>query len=259
MQVKTSVVATVAGLSAGLVLAGCGSSNGSSGGPAKTPKPVAQAQSSPAAVTPPITAANDHTITVVGRGSVTAAPDVATVTLGVTMTGASSADAVSAARAASDKLAATLVSSGVSRDDIATTQYSVGQHWNQQTQRNDGWETRVGLTAEVHDVNRVGTVISNAAAALPNVFWVGGVQLERDSTADILGAARDEAMKDAAARAAGWAQLAGVQLGDIVSVSEESATPEYVPPYGGQGAGGGGYETGTGQLSVTVTVVYAVK
>jgi uncharacterized protein YggE len=206
------------------------------------------------------TAASSRTITVIGTGSVTATPDIAIATVGVTMTGASTADAVNSARSASDKLAAALVAAGVSRDDMATTQYSVGQHWNPQTQRNEGWEVRDGLTIVIRDVARTGTVIAGAAAALPNVFWVGDVHFDRAGTADILGAARDAAMKDARARAAGWAHLTNAQLGDVVSVSEESAAPAYALPSGagGQG-GGGGFQTGTGRLTVTVTVVYAIR
>lgn len=249
--------AAAAMLGAGLIVSACGSGGG---GPGTTPLPAtaSTSQSSGTAAVPPVTGVAGRTITVVGTGSVTAKPDVAAVTLGVTMTGAKVSDAVSAAATASTTLVNTLVAAGVSRDDIATTQYTVGPHWEPNLGRNVGWEVRDGFTAVIHDVSRVGNVVASASAALPNVFWVQDVRLDRADTTSIAGPARDAAVKDARARAAAWAQLAGVQLGDIVSVSEQNASSTYTVPSQGVGSGGG-IVTGTGRLTLTVTVVFAVK
>ncbi|HZS14640.1 MAG TPA: SIMPL domain-containing protein [Candidatus Dormibacteraeota bacterium] len=245
----------------GAVLAACGSSGApsssgasstSGGGAASTP--VASLPATGAVTTQP-------TVTVTGTGSVTAQPDSVVITLGVTMTGVTTSDAIDAAQGASAKLVSSLTGSGVARADIATTQYSINEHWNQTLQRNDGWEVRNGVTAVLRDITKVGSVVGNAATALPNVLWVQSIDFRRNDVSAIAGPARDAAMKDARAHAASWAQLAGRTLGDVVSVSEASSSTSYTMPgqsAGGMG-GGAGVVTGNGLYTVTVTVVFAAS
>ncbi|HXA30341.1 MAG TPA: SIMPL domain-containing protein [Candidatus Angelobacter sp.] len=232
----------------GLLLVGCGTTPAPSSPGVAAPSPKAA-----------VSTGTGRTVTVVGTGTVTAKPDIALVTLGVTMTGAAAVDAVNAAEGAAGKLTAALVAGGVAREDIATTQYAVAQHWNPATQRNEGWEVRDGFTVAVHDVGTVGGLIATASSAVPNVLWVNDVRFDLSNTAGVAGTARDLAMKDAHNHAAAWAQLAGKQLGDITSVSEQQAPATFAPSQGGTGGGGGGgIQVGTGRLTVTITVVYAV-
>jgi uncharacterized protein YggE len=72
--------------------------------------------------------------------------------------------------------------------------------------------------------------------------------------------AREEAMADARARAEEFATLGGVELGEVVSISEVIGGNFYVSyAERGMGGGGGGIAPGELEMSTQVQVTFTIR
>jgi uncharacterized protein YggE len=73
----------------------------------------------------------------------------------------------------------------------------------------------------VRDVTKLGAVLGAATGAGANNIW--GITFEIEDPTKLEAQAREQAVKEARARAEQLASLAGVKLGKVVSVSELGA------------------------------------
>jgi uncharacterized protein YggE len=177
-----------------------------------------------AAETPPAT------ISVMGEGRVEAAPDMATVALGVQ----TDADTAAAAMAEnSTKLAAViegLKAAGIEPRDIQTSGLSLGPRYDYGKQ--DGTPpTVVGYTASnmvtvrVRALDTVGTVLDGVVSGGANTL--NGLSFGLADDRPLMDEARTEAVADAAAKATLYAKAAGVTLGRVMTIAEAGG---YAPP-----------------------------
>ena len=111
----------------------------------------------------------------------------------------------------------------------------------------------------VRDVSKLGDILDKAVASGANNIY--GVNFSVDDTSKLEADARAKAIADAKARAASLAQLAGVQLGDVVSVSEVigSNGPVYAAMASGMGGGGTPIQPGELNVNMSVQVTFAIK
>ena len=177
-----------------------------------------------AAETPPAT------IAVTGEGQVEAAPDMATVSLGV-QTDADTAAAAMAENSA--KLAAVierLKASGIEPRDIQTSGLSLGPRYDYGQQ--DGTPPKVAgytasnmVTVRVRALDKVGAVLDGVVADGANTL--NGLSFGLADDRPLMDEARAEAVADAAARAALYAGAAGVKLGRVMTIAEAGG---YAPP-----------------------------
>ncbi len=244
------VVVVVAALSVGgLALA---LANGS-----RSAQPVAQA----AAPT-----ASERSITVVGIGKVTGKPDIARVTVGIETQASSLQKAVDENKVKMNSLLDTLKQLGLADKDIRTSNYSV------YTERVSSPTASAEVSADqmiyhvtnqvdvtVRDVNRIGEVLDKAVAAGANNIY--GVTFSVEDTAKLEADARAKAVADAKLRAEELAQLNGLQLGEVLTVSEVVGGSAYPMYRDAVGLGGGGTPVQPGELemSMSVQIAYAVK
>lgn len=172
----------------------------------------------------------DSLFTVSGQGSAAAAPDSALISLGVTEKSASVADAQSRINTKTNKIVAELKKLGVEEKDIKTTNYSVSPDYDYTAgQRITGYTATQNLEVKVKPIDRANRAIDVATANGANV--VGGVNfvLDDEKKQELEDEARKEAVKEARAKAESLADAAGIKLGRVVQVSEESG-PGYYPP-----------------------------
>ena len=204
------------------------------------------------------TTSSQHTITVSGDGSVLANPDTAHVTLGVQVQDSELASAQSHATTNMNAVLAALKNDGIKDADIKTVNYSI--YVNQDP---NGGGTVTGYTVmnqvdvKISEIDKVGSIIDDAVAAGANN--VGGVQFTVENVDQLIQQARARAMADAQAKAQQLAKLGGVTLGMPVSISEGTTTapqPYAVDSRESAAAGSVPIQTGTNEISVTVTVSY---
>jgi uncharacterized protein len=220
--------------------------------------------SAPAASGLPQTSSTvERGITVVGGGKASGTPDVAHVNIGIDTEAASVQQAVSDNQAKMTALLEALKGLKIQDKDIQTTNYSV---YTQQAPSPDGKTSTMPVSYHVsnqvdltvRDVSQLSDILDKAVAAGANNIY--GVSFSVDDTSKLEADARAKAVADAKARAASLAQLAGVELGDVVSLSEVIGNngPVYAMA---AGMGGGGTPIQPGELSVqmSVQVTFALK
>ncbi len=159
--------------------------------------------------------------TVSGEGKVTVVPDTAIVELGVTAQQSTVKAAQSQANTVINKITDELKKLGVDAKDITTSNYSIYPQYDYQAgNRLTGYQVNASLTITVRDIDKVSQVIDQATAAGANT--VGGIQLTVDDAREkeLLQQAREEAVKEAKAKAESLARTAGITLGKIVNVQE---------------------------------------
>ncbi|WP_280347468.1 SIMPL domain-containing protein [Nocardia neocaledoniensis] len=168
--------------------------------------------------------------TMIGHGTVRAVPDLIRVTLSVE----SRADTVAAAYGrAGDRVAAVVTAlraAGVSDADMATSGLSVRTetvYTDNGRSEITGYLASSGLSVSLRDdtgTDPADTVAAAVAAGGDDVR-LGGLTRGIADPEPLLTQARDAAFDDAKAKAEQYATRAGVALGAVVQITEDTATP----------------------------------
>ncbi len=201
-------------------------------------------------------------IRVQGSGSVSLKPDAAMVELGAAVVHPTVDAAI---KEVTDRINAVdkfLGDSGIAEADIQTLYFNVGQEPAYPPRTGpDGTSVMVYRATHiqrimVRDIGKVGPLIQGAVNAGANS--VQAVNFVVSDPTPHLRQARERAMQDARDRASQLANLAGVQLGPVVSISE---MPGPFPPLaGGAGAEKAAYiQPGTTSLTVSLEVVFSIR
>ena len=202
----------------------------------------------------------------VGIGKAAGKPDIARVTVGIETQAPSLQKAVDDNKAKMTVLLETLKKLGLADKDIQTSNYSV--YTERVTPPTPGAEVSTDqmiyhvtnqVDVIVRDVNQLGDVLDKAVAAGANNIY--GVNFSVEDTSKLESDARAKAVENAKTRAAELAQLNGLQVGEVLSVSEVIGGSAYPMDYGVKGMGGGGTPVQPGELemSLSIQITYAVK
>lgn len=157
-------------------------------------------------------------ITVTGRGSAAAVPDVVDVELGAEATAADVQQALDAAAAGLEAARSALAEHGVAAADVQTAQTST---WTERRESGEQVTTaRLSLRARVRDVTAAGEGVRAALAAAGPVARLESMHVAVGDTDVLVRAARKAAFRDARATAEQLADLAGRRLGRVVDVHD---------------------------------------
>lgn len=191
-------------------------------------------------------------ITVVGEGTVLAAPDILRLHAGVEVRRASAAESFTAARAAAARLAGALRQEGIAAEDVRTTELSLGPEYEAYP-KVAAYRTAQGVEVVVRDLARADRII-DTVAGIGEEARLNGVAFEVSDPAGPLREARTSAFRDAADKAAQYAGLAGRPLGRVVSVSEEVKGGPQPLPVAATMAAETSASISPGRQTLTVTV-----
>jgi hypothetical protein len=205
-------------------------------------------------------------ISVSGEGKATGKPDIAGITLGVSVLADSVQTARDRAAASLDAIIAAVKKNGVGADDIQTQQFYISPEYDYSNgkQTLKGFRVTNIVFVKLRDINKTSQVVDEAVSAGGDATQVQGISFTIDKPADLQRQAREAAIADAKAKAETLAKAAGISVGDPISVSEV-VTGSPVPLSKGaeaRDAGGGAatpIETGTLDVTVSVTVTWAIK
>ena len=169
-------------------------------------------------------------LSVSGTGEVKATPDQAQLSTGVVTQAATAAAALAANSRAMNGVFDTLKRAGIPEKNIQTSNFSVSpQYGNPKlggAQRITGYQVSNTVTVTVTGLDKVGPALDALVAAGSN--QIDGPNFTIADPKPLLAKAREDAVKDATARAQTLAAAAGVTLGPILSIGEGGA--EYSPP-----------------------------
>ena len=212
----------------------------------------------------PLTAAfaETATLTVTGMATVETAPDLATLSLGVTTSGATAAAAMSANSDAVASVIARLKSAGVADRDIQTSNLSLNPNWvtnaTGTASEIQGYVATNMLTIRIRALATTGAVldaaISDGANSLNGLVF--GLQNPRPAEDE----ARRQAVADALARATLLAGAAGTKLGPILSITDGGAAPPVPGPMYRMAEDNASVPVEAGSLGITasVTLVFQI-
>jgi hypothetical protein len=165
---------------------------------------------------------NAKGITVTGEGKVTAAPDVAMLTLGVHTLAPTVAEARDGAATALDAMVASMRANGIDEKDIQTQQLSIHPEYDygneQQTLR--GFRVTNTVLAKVRNIDNTSKVVDDAVTAGGDSTTIEGIAFTIDEPGELQSQAREAAVRDARAKAETLASAAGVGLGDPIEINE---------------------------------------
>jgi hypothetical protein len=171
-----------------------------------------------------------RTLVVSGEGKVTAKPDQAELTSGVTTQAATAASAMSANNAAMSKMLATLRVLGIPDNKIQTSSFSVSPQYStpklgsNEPSRVVGYQVSNQVTITIDDLTKVGATLDGVVKSGSNQLY--GVNFQIANPAPLAAKALHSAVAIAIMKAKSMAQAAGVGLGPIVSLNEGST---YIP------------------------------
>jgi hypothetical protein len=208
---------------------------------------------------------NTRTIVVTGAGEASKAPDMAYLTLGVEADGATASEALRKNSAQMEATIKTLRDAGVDKKDIQTSNLSVGARYDYsregQAPRLIGYQATNTVSVKLRNLEKAGGVIDKAVASGSN--RLDSISFGFADPKPLLNEARKAAVTDARERASLYAEAAGVNLGDVLQISDsfthapgpipiatraDFAKAEAVPIAAGEQA-----------ISASVTIIYAIK
>jgi uncharacterized protein YggE len=197
-------------------------------------------------------------ITVVGIGEVHGTPDVADLTIGVSGRSSTAAGALAEISDRAQKVIQVLRDAGVATEDIQTTDLSVQPDVDDHG-RVTGYEATNSVVARIRDLGTAGDIVDAAAATAGDAIRVQGITFSIDDDSKLLAAARTLATKRARTQAEQLAEGAGVEVGDVRSISESaSSAPVSYPADAASSAARTPVMPGSESLSVSATVVFTI-
>ena len=206
-----------------------------------------------------------RSMSVNGIGRVTIVPDMATVNIGVRSEAESVTDALEANTAQANGISRALKELGIEEKDIQTSNFNVypNDRWNPMTGEVEGRYFVVENTVNVivRDLPSLGEVLNTVVEAGANSIF--GISFNVEDRSAAVAEARDLAIADARSKAEAIAASAGVQLGELISISVyESGMPiGFFDGKGGMAAAEMEVPIAAGTLSIVMeaNLNYAIK
>jgi uncharacterized protein len=203
-----------------------------------------------------------RSITVSADGSVAVEPDTARINTGVTTEAETAQEALAENSRIMKEVIAGLKASGIDPKDIQTSSLHVSPRYTRpqkgETRQIDGYQVTNQVEVVAKDVAKLGEILDKLVTLGAN--QLGGLSFEASEAETLRDEARKEAVANARRRAELFATAAGVELGDVLSISE-----------GGYGGGSPRpmarmmkseavpIESGTQTLTASVSITWALK
>ncbi len=170
-------------------------------------------------------------INVSGEGEVAVAPDMAILSLTVLREAKTAEEALGANSSAMREVVAALRAQGVEERDVQTSQFQIAPRYERVETKDgvselgeiEGYEVSNALTVRVRDLAKLGGLLDQSVKL--GVNKGGQISFTNDNPEEALVEARKKAVAQALAKAKTLTEAAGVKLGRILEMSENSLRP----------------------------------
>lgn len=211
-----------------------------------------------------------RSITVVGEGEASVAPNIAEANVGVEVLAPTVKEATEEAKERMTAIMAALQEAGIAEKDIQTSNYSIyferypeirPMVEAEPLEAEGSYRVSNMVRVKIRDLDRIGTVLDGVIEAGANNVY--GVNFTVEDPGEVRSEARGKAIADARARAQELADLNGVSLGEVLQISEVIGGPftaSGIPvPVAMEYRGGSGpISPGELEFSVQIQVTYAI-
>ena len=202
-------------------------------------------------------------IVVTSEGRIMKAPDMATVSAGVTTEAETAAQALADNSKSMDEVFALLKSAGIAEEDIQTSNLSINPVWNNTDSsvsmpKIGGYQATNMVTVQVRDLPKLGSVLDSVVSSGAN--QLNSLTFGLSDPAPAMDDARKMAVDEATRRAKLLASAAGVTVGPVLSITEGSGQQDPFPPMYRMEMAKSDVPVAGGQVSssVTVTVTFGI-
>lgn len=203
-----------------------------------------------------------RTISVSGSGTVAAAPDIATIRVGVTSRDASPKKALADNTARVTKLFKTMERFGLKKRDIQTSSFNVNPIYARRRAPTlppslEAYEVTNRVTLRLRDLDKLGALLDALVTSGAN--RLNGLSFGLSKAKEKLDEARKLAIKDARRKAELYAQEADVDVGKVLRISESgSRGPRPMMMLEAKSARAVPIAPGQQQISASVNVVFEI-
>ena len=206
---------------------------------------------------PTATADQPQTLNVTGTGTVYIQPDIARVSIGVQTQSTDAGETLAENTANANAIRQVLVEKGVADGDIQTSNFSISQtidaYANDDPEAQKSFIVQNTMSVTVRDLDMLGEVLAAVVDQGANTIYGVTFDVEDPEAAYI--EARDQAIQDARSQAEAIAEAAGVQLGDVHSLSiYDSGSPNMNAEAAMRDGVGGSVPISTGTLTIQVRI-----
>lgn len=179
-------------------------------------------------------------ISVTGIGTVNAAPDMATINLTVLREAPTSREALSANNTAMNDVLSAMKEFGIEDKDLQTSNFSIHPRYVYPKNNNDqqqppkivAYQVSNSLAVRIRDLAGVGEILDKSVSL--GVNQGGSIMFSNSNPEPLQMQARASAMKNALEKAKILTEAAGVEVGSIRQINEQSKSPYPQPIMRGQ-------------------------
>ena len=218
---------------------------------------VAACDSPPPAPAPGV---NPRQVTVFGSGQVQGVPDTLTADVGIEFT---AADVTAAMNQTNDRQQAVinaLVGAGVDHKDISTTEVTLQPQFSNPepngTATITGYRATNAITVKIHPPDAASRMLALIVGTGGDATRIKSVSYSIADDSQLVKDARARAFNDAKNRAEQYAQLSGLRLGRVLSISEATEPTAGGPPAPKAMPSAVPLEPGQQTVSFSVTAVW---
>ncbi|OBI44730.1 hypothetical protein A5707_02670 [Mycobacterium kyorinense] len=173
---------------------------------------------------------NPRQVTVVGAGNIQGLPDTLTADVGIEFI---APDVTSAMDQTNDRQQAVInavTDAGVDAKDISTTNVSVQPQYSGGTENITGYRASNSIRVKIRKLDTASHVLTVVVGAGGDATRLNSVSYSIEDDSQLVKDARARAFQDAKDRAGQYAQLSGLSLGKVISISEASGAPPMPTP-----------------------------
>lgn len=208
--------------------------------------------------------AEQRTIAVTGTGLAIGSPDQCRLHISLNHLAESAADALETTADLATKAIAGLADVDTDQCEVRTVGLSVQDYFDQAQQKVTAHVGSYQLNLIVRPIDETGRVLAALSSAVGDALQIRGINLTIDDPEPLKSQARRAAVHDARKKATEIAEEAGVRLGSILTIQDETAgsvnsVQRFMPMSANVAPASVPIEAGSVSVSSAVTLIYAME
>ena len=169
---------------------------------------------------------NARQVTVVGSGEVQGTPDTVTADVGIEVVAPDVTTAMNQTNERQQAVISALTADGVDAKDISTAAVNLQPQYGDNSVVT-GYRAGNTITVKIRELDNASRALATIVDTGGNAARINSVSFSIEDDSKLVSDARARAFEDAKGRAQQYAQLSGMSLGRIISISE---APGSTPP-----------------------------